>query len=85
MIDLSPDQVRHVVHNSKRIFRILELDGYARIDYRLAEDGKLYFLEANPNPDLAWDEEFALAAKHCGIAYGDLLRRILRLGLRRSP
>ena len=85
VIDLSPDQVRHVVHNSKRIFRILELDGYARIDYRLADDGKLYFLEANPNPDLAWDEEFALAAKHCGIAYGDLLRRILHLGLRRSP
>ena len=83
--DLNADQVRQFAHNSKRIYRILELDGYARIDYRLTDDGKLYFLEANPNPDLARDEEFASAANHSGIAYEDLLRRILSLGLRKNP
>jgi D-alanine-D-alanine ligase len=71
-------------HTSKRIYRLLELDGYARIDYRLADDGTLYFLDANPNPEIAESEEFSMAAQHAGIEYPELLRRIVRLGLRRS-
>lgn len=68
---------------SKRIYRMLALEGYARIDYRLSEDGKLYFLEANPNPELANYEELAHAAARAGIPYEMLIQRILNLGLRR--
>ncbi len=68
---------------TKRIYRILELDGYARIDYRLGEDGRLYFLEANPNPDIAGTEEFASAAEAAGIDYPTLIRRIVGLALSR--
>lgn len=67
---------------SKRIYRILGLTGYARLDYRLSPDGQLWFLEANPNPELADGEEFASAAKQHGIGYRELLGRILSLGLR---
>ena len=74
----------HRSARSQRIYRILELDGYARLDYRLAADGTLYFLEANPNPDIAEREEFAAAARAAGIAYPDLLDRILNLGLGRG-
>lgn len=69
---------------SKRIYRTLELDGYARLDFRLAPTGELYFLEANPNPEIATSEEFATAAQHAGIDYVDLLQRIIRLGLQRG-
>ena len=68
---------------SKRIYRMLSLEGYARIDYRLSNDGKLYFLEANPNPELANYEELAHAAAKAGISYEILIQRILNLGLRR--
>jgi D-alanine-D-alanine ligase len=68
---------------SKRIYRMLSLEGYARIDYRLSEDGKLYFLEANPNPELANYEELASAAAKAGLSYQDLIQRLLNLGLRR--
>jgi D-alanine-D-alanine ligase len=68
---------------SKRIYRMLSLEGYARIDYRLSEEGKLYFLEANPNPELANYEELASAAHRVGISYPELIQRILSLGLRR--
>jgi D-alanine-D-alanine ligase len=67
---------------SKRIYRILGLSGYARLDYRLSADGQLWFLEANPNPDLSDGEEFASSARQSGIAYQDLLQRIISLGLR---
>jgi D-alanine-D-alanine ligase len=36
------------------------LDGYARIDFRLSADGTPYFIEANPNPEIAKSQEFAL-------------------------
>jgi D-alanine-D-alanine ligase len=68
---------------SKRIYRMLSLEGYARIDYRLSNDGKLYFLEANPNPELANYEELAHAAAKAGMSYETLIQRILNLGLRR--
>jgi D-alanine-D-alanine ligase len=82
--DLSEALVARIVRTSKRVYRTLELDGYARIDYRLASDGVLYFLEANPNPDIATTNEFASAAEEAGMKYRELLAKILSLGLQRS-
>lgn len=80
-----PDALReHIIRTTRRIARILDLDGYNRIDYRLSTDGKLYFLEANPNPDIAKSEEFASAAEEAGMAYPALIQRILDLGLQRA-
>lgn len=76
-----PEQI---VRTSKRLYRLLDLDGYARIDYRLSPEGQLYFLEANPNPEIAGSEEFASAAEAAGLAYPELLQKILGLGLRRE-
>lgn len=72
-----------IQRTAKRIYRAFEMDGYARIDFRLTAGGKLYFLEANANPDLGRNEEFAEAALYAGIKYPELLRRVLRLGLTR--
>jgi D-alanine-D-alanine ligase len=82
--DLSADLAARIQRMAKRIYRTLELDGYARIDFRLANDGTPYFLEANPNPEIAESQEFATAARHVGIDYSDLLHRIVALGLRRG-
>jgi D-alanine-D-alanine ligase len=81
---LPPALAAHIVKISKRIYRILQLDGYARIDYRLSPEGGLYFLEANPNPEIAEREEFASAAQAAGISYPELLQKILDLGLHRG-
>jgi D-alanine-D-alanine ligase len=81
--NLAPELATRIQNMAKRIYRTLELDGYARIDFRLANDGTPYFLEANPNPEISQGEEFALSAKHDGIKYPDLLHRILALGIKR--
>jgi D-alanine-D-alanine ligase len=62
---------------------MLELDGYARVDYRLTPEGALYLLEANPNPEIAEKEEFASAALAAGISYRQLLQRLVSLALAR--
>jgi D-alanine-D-alanine ligase len=82
--DLAPEVYARIQRTAKRIYRILELDGYARIDFRLTADGTPWFIEANPNPEIAMSEEFATAAKHDGLGYSDLLHRILALGISRA-
>ncbi len=80
--ELTPEQAARLAHVSKRIYKTLELSGYARIDFRLGADGQFYFLEANPNPEIARREEFAASARAVGIEYPELLQRILNIGLR---
>jgi D-alanine-D-alanine ligase len=70
---------------SKRIYRLLGLTGYARLDYRLTPDGKLYLLEANPNPQLGYGEDLAESAEAAGVKYDQLIQQILNLGLCYSP
>ena len=68
----------------KRIYRCLGLTGYARIDLRMSTEGRIYVLEANPNPQLAYDEDLAESAHAVGISYEQLCQRIVNLGLRRG-
>ena len=80
--DLDPALVADIEARCKDIYRLLTIDGYARIDLRLTADNKVYFIEANPNPILADDEDFALSATKAGVAYPELIERIVRLGMR---
>ena len=76
------DQIQHVC---KRAYRALEMSGYARIDLRLDNSGRVWVLEANPNPQIARGEDFAASAEKVGLAYDALLQRIVNLGLRWQP
>jgi D-alanine-D-alanine ligase len=70
----------------KRAYRALNMSGYARMDLRLRDDGRVYLLEANANPDLAYGEDLAESAEIAGFSYDALLQRIINLGLRyRAP
>jgi D-alanine-D-alanine ligase len=83
--DLTPDQQRHISRMCRQIYRVLSLSGYARIDLRMNSNGELFVLEANPNPNLSYGEDFSEAADAAGIEYEDLMSRILNLGLRYDP
>jgi D-alanine-D-alanine ligase len=69
----------------KRVYRNLMLSGCARIDLRLTEAGQAIVIEANPNPQLARDEDFAQSARKAGVEYPELIQRLLNLGLRWEP
>ncbi|MBA2585679.1 MAG: ATP-grasp domain-containing protein [Chthoniobacterales bacterium] len=80
--ELDPALVAHIEQTCKRIYRLLTIDGYARIDLRLTAANEVYFIEANPNPILAEDEDFALSAGKAGVPYPQLIDRIIRLGMK---
>lgn len=75
----------HIERICKRVYRLLSLSGYARMDLRLTPEGQVYLLEANPNPNLEYGEDFAESAEKMGVDYESLLSRILGLGLRYTP
>jgi D-alanine-D-alanine ligase len=82
---LTQDQVARIQHIAKRSFKALDLSGYARIDLRMDTDGEVHVLEANPNPNLAYGEDFAESGEIGGMSYERLLERILTLGLTWEP
>ncbi len=81
-----PEAVCDMIHHvCKRAFRALELSGFARIDLRLDGAGRVWVLEANPNPQIAKGEDFAASAEKVGLSYETVLQRIINLGLRWQP
>jgi D-alanine-D-alanine ligase len=78
--ELTPQVLQTLDRLSRRIYRALHLSGYARIDFRVRADGSIFLLEANANPNLTHDEDFAESARAAGMDYASLLERIMTLG-----
>ncbi len=83
--ELSPKLEREIVRLSKKIFLALGCRDFARVDFRLDEAGKLYFIEINPLPGLAPHySDYPMLAEFCGVEYDDLVGSVLRAGAARS-
>jgi D-alanine-D-alanine ligase len=80
--DLPPAVLTVLDRLSRRIYRALGLSGYARMDFRVNAEGQVYVLEANANPNLEAAEDFAESARTAGTPYGELLERLMDLGLK---
>lgn len=81
-----PDEVKaRVQHLARRVYKALDLTGYARVDLRMTPQGELFVIEANPNPQLAQGEDFAESARRAGVPYTRLIERIVALGLQWQP
>lgn len=83
--DLPKELTEKIIRTCKRAYRALGMTGYARIDLRMTDDHKIYILEANPNPDIGYGEEFAESANAVGVSYEQLLMKIVNLGIRYRP
>ena len=78
---LSKAKEAEMARIARAVYRSLGLSGYARLDLRMRADGRVFVLEANPNPDITFGEDFAEAAEARGTSYEELLQRVLGLGL----
>ena len=58
-------------------FRALWLRDYARLDFRLAPDGEVWFLEANANPFISYGHDMANAAEKAGMDYYQFVQRLV--------
>jgi len=80
---LDADIAGAISESARRAFYTLGCRAYGRVDFRLGEDGRHYFLEVNTLPGMTSTSLVPKAAKHVGIGYTELVDRILRLSLNR--
>jgi D-alanine-D-alanine ligase len=69
---------------AREVFAALGCRDVARIDFRIAPDGRIYFIECNPLPGLTpgWSD-LVLIAQAAGIEYRALIGEILSNAIRR--
>ncbi len=79
---LTKSQQSAVQAQARRAFRALKLGGYARIDFRMTDDGTFYCLEANTLPGMTELSLIPQAAVAAGISFPDLCERIVQLAVR---
>jgi len=80
--ELLPDAIaQQIARICKKVYQVLRIRGYGRIDLRVTSEGEIVILEANPNPNLDREDEFAQSAMKMGLTYESLVQRILRLAL----
>jgi D-alanine-D-alanine ligase len=78
--ELPPAVLQRLDRLSRRIYRALHLSGYARIDFRVREDGSVFMLEANANPNLTARGGLRRVGAGRRLDYPALLERIMTLG-----
>jgi D-alanine-D-alanine ligase len=79
---LAPALERKLAEIARRVYRILHIRGVGRVDVRLTPQGEVVVIEANPNPALAKEDDFAQAAAQVGIGYEALIQKILENAIR---
>lgn len=65
---------------SLRCWKLFDLNGYARVDFRVAADGTPYVLELNANPCISPDSGFIAMARRAGLDYAAVIDRIVNHG-----
>lgn len=75
--NLDETTIQKLSETALAAYRAVKLRDYGRIDMRLTPEGEVYVIEANPNPCLAHDEDFAQSACMAGMEYDTLIQEIL--------
>jgi D-alanine-D-alanine ligase len=67
-----------------RIHNSLQCKDFSRVDFRLSEEGKIFFIEINPLPGLTPNySDYPMLAGYCGISFDKLIKNILNNALAR--
>lgn len=82
--ELPLDVENEIIAIAQKVYRILELRDYARIDMRVDDNGHPFVIEVNPNPDISVDAGFIRSAKAAGMTYDDVMEAIVENALART-
>jgi len=79
--DINDALAKSIQTDSVRAFKLLHCAGYGRMDLRLSEENKPYFLEMNTLPGMTSTSLVPKAAKAIGMNFNQLLEEIISLGI----
>lgn len=82
-----PERDHAVIKEMERLalncWRVFGLEGYARVDFRVDENGQPWILEINANPCITPDAGFEASARHAGLTYADIVETLVADALTR--
>lgn len=78
---VSLEEQRNIADTAMSAFELMVGSGYARIDMRMDEAGKLNIIEVNPNPDISPDAGAARQSRAAGMSYAEFIGQIINLTL----
>lgn len=79
--ELSDEKTQELQKLAEKVFRALRLKSYARMDFRMTENGEIFCLEANTLPGMTPTSLLPQEAAVVGIDFGELCERILAYAL----
>jgi D-alanine-D-alanine ligase len=71
-------ELRKIARNA---YSWLRIRGFGRMDFRLSSKNELFVIEANPNPALGPEDDFAESAKAAGLSYEQMVQEIINAAL----
>ena len=80
---LPQEAIERVQELSVEAFRVTECEGMARADCFVREDGEVLVNELNTIPGFTATSVYAKLFEASGVAYGELVDRLIRLALER--
>ena len=83
--DVTPELHDRIATLSKRAFELVGCRDYARVDFRLDEEGEPFILEVNPNPCISPLAGLAAGLESAKIPYAEFIVGLVQQALRRGP
>lgn len=80
--ELPDEKTEELQKLAEKVFKVLRLKSYARVDFRMNENGEIFCLEANTLPGMTPTSLLPQEAAAVGIDFGELCERILACALR---
>lgn len=81
--DLPEDVTEFIQQVSEMCYKIMDVEGFCRIDFRLSEDNEPYFLELNPIPGFTSTSLVPKAAKQIGLDFPELCENLVNLAIKK--
>jgi D-alanine-D-alanine ligase len=82
--EVTPEERENIASTALATFRLIGCSGYARVDMRMDETGKLNVIELNPNPDISPGTGAARQAEAAGMSYAQFVDMIVNLALEKK-
>jgi len=81
---ISAQESEYIANTARSAFKLLVGNGYARMDMRMDEEGKLNIIEVNPNPDISPGTGAARQSRAAGMSYMEFIESIMNLTLEKD-
>ncbi len=82
--EIDEDTRQSIAQMSLSAFKLLGCSGYARVDFRMSNEGELNIIEVNPNPDISPEYGVARQAQAAGMSYDQLIGQIVALAFEKE-